>query len=401
MTKSALIYSPLLAEHQTGEISFLGDDLIHHIAGQELVDPVYTVAKLQYPHTMPGRLPNPEQSARVLAAYESLAAFELIGSADHQFSLLEPRPATFDELKTVHTSAYIERVANLSQVGGELGESTYIGIGSFEGARLAAGAGLTAAQAIAEGRANNALVLSRPPGHHARPEGAAGFCIFNNVAITARQCQRLGWKRVLIVDWDLHHGDGTQAVFWTDPDVLFCSLHQFGPELYPEHGDWGETGEGAGVGRSVNLPLPAKIGDEVYLTLFEAVVPTLVARFRPDIVLVSAGYDGHFNDTQNPYVYDPGGGLSLSARLYHRLTRIVAECTESYCEGRYIVLLEGGYNLHNLASGLLNTAAAMLDGSPLVTEVVPPGLPITPLDSSAYLDKLRFYHPDFFVVNNS
>ncbi len=394
MSQIALIYSPQFAQHQTGEISLRGDDLVHHLGGQELIDPVYTVAKLQYPYPVPGRIPNPEQPARITASYEALAAFGLIGEGSGQLRLHEPRQASFDELASVHTAGYINRVIDLSRAGGgELAESTYIGAGSYQWAALSAGAGLRAAELIFSGQADSALVLTRPPGHHAGRDSGAGFCVFNNIALLAQDCRtRWGCKRVMIIDWDLHHGDGTQAIFDHDPTVLFCSLHQFGPELYPEKGDFQEIGTGPGRGYTVNLPLPAKTGADDYLQLFRRVVPTLARQFQPDIILVSAGYDGHFNDTQNPYVWDPAGGLCLTAQSYAELTQVVAECAALYCQGRYIVVLEGGYNLYCLPAGLVNTAATMLGYSPLAVETLPPTVAIRPLDVEAYLQKLNRYH---------
>jgi acetoin utilization deacetylase AcuC-like enzyme len=400
MSRVALVYSHHFTRHQTGEISLCGDDLLHHLGDLELIDPVYTVAKLQYPYPVPGRVPNPEQPARVTVCYETLSAFGLIGEGQNQLRMFEPRPASLEELLTVHSSEYITRVDELSRHGGgELAESTYIGSQSYEWASLSAGAGLTALELLQSNQADSALVLTRPPGHHAHRTDGAGFCVFNNVALLAETCRRQGYNRVLIIDWDLHHGDGTQSIFYDNPDVLFCSLHQFGPELYPEKGDFHEIGVGSGQGYTVNLPLPAKIGDADYLHLFERVIPVLADSFRPDIILVSAGYDAHFNDTQNPYVWAPAGGLSLSAQTYTALTHLVADCAVRYCQGRYIILLEGGYNLYCLPSGLVNTAAAMLGHPPLVVETVPSTVPITPLDIETYLAKLQKHHPTLKFVS--
>lgn len=391
----ALIYSADFTHYLTGEISFEGDKLIHHVAGLELVDPVYSVAKLEYPYPLPKRVSNPEQPLRVTTCYEALLGFGLVGTGPGQFREYQPRPATPAELAGVHSTVYLEKVRQLCLTGGELAEATYLEAGAFEIAQLAAGAAICAVDLLSRGDANSALVLSRPPGHHASRDNGGGFCIFNNAALAARAAQQAGWKKVLIIDWDLHHGDGTQAIFEEDDRVVYCSLHQFGPELYPEKGAFQETGQGAGTGYSVNLPLPAKTGDATYLALFEQVIPALVEQHRPDLIIVSAGYDGHFNDTLNPYVWDPGGGLSLSAQLYHRLTGIVKECAGRYCEGRYIVILEGGYNLYNLPAGVLNTAAAMLGRTPAVIETVPDNIPLIELDVEKYLSQLRSYHRHF------
>ncbi|HEX2911792.1 MAG TPA: histone deacetylase [Chloroflexia bacterium] len=397
MSRTALIYSPDFSLLRTSEISLRGNDVVHYVAGQELVDPVYTVAKLQYPYAVPERVPNPEQPARSLACYESLAAFGLVGDAAGQMLPVVPRSATLNELAAVHSHNYINRVRAVSDAGGgELGESTYIGENSFQWAGLSAGAGLTALEVLFSGAADNAMVITRPPGHHARRESAAGFCVFNNVAVLAEACRRhYGLQKILIVDWDLHHGDGTQEIFYNDAGVLFCSLHQFGPELYPEKGDFNETGTGAGLGYTVNLPLPAKTGDDAYLALFQRVIPALAAFYRPDIILVSAGYDAHFNDTQNLYVWDPAGGLCLSAQAYSTLTEVVKSCAEQYCQGRYIVLLEGGYNLYSLPASVVNTAATMLGLDPLITERLPVTVPVAALDVNAYLEKLGRYHPNY------
>ena len=393
MTSSVLVYSPHSADYEIGFISFQGDNLIHHINGQTLVDPVYTVSQLQYTYPLPSSVTHPERGERVRAAYEALQTFDLVGDRTHQLKQLEPRLATEAEILRVHAPVYLQQVQALSRTGGELGKAAYVGAGVYESALLSAGSGLTALELLKSGQANNALVLTRPPGHHAAPAQGAGFCIFNNVAVLAKECQRQGWQRVLIVDWDLHHGDGTQAIFYDDPAVMFCSLHQFGPELYPETGDWHETGQGQGLGYTVNLPLPAKLGDATYLSLFKRVIPALADYYRPDIILVSAGYDGHFNDTINPYVWDPGGGLSLSAQLYHTLTRVIADCASRYCEGRYIIILEGGYNLHNLTASLVNTASAMLGQPPFVTETIPDNIPQTQLEVEEYLEKLSKASP--------
>lgn len=364
----------------------MGDALLHHVGSQSLVDPIYTVAKLKYPYPVKGRLPNPEQPYRVSVCYEALAAHNLL----EKCLLAEPKPVSLADLSLVHIPEYIEQVRQLSAAGGgELGESTYIGQGSYEIALLGAGAAIEAAELIHSGKTYSAFVLARPPGHHAKADRAAGFCIFNNVAILAKVCQqRLGWPKVLIIDWDLHHGDGTQAIFYDQADVLFCSLHQFGFELYPETGDFHETGVGAGQGYNVNIPLPAKTSATDYLAIFKEVVSRLAAQFQPNIILVSAGYDCHFNDTHNLYVWDPDGGFHLLAQTYSELTRIVADVAHQYCEGRYLLVLEGGYNLSNLANSVVDTVAAMLGETAPIVEKLPTNLINATLDVDTYLSKL-------------
>src|SRR5262249_18601944 len=218
---------------------------------------------------------------------------------------LAPRPATRDELGAVHSPPYLERVrkaveALIEQFGGadetaELANEVYISPGSYNAAVLAAGAPLVALDAVGEGRARNGYALVRPPGHHARPSEAMGFCIFNNVAVAARYAQRRwGWKRVLIVDYDVHHGNGTQEMFYSDPDVVYFSTHQF--PWYPGSGASTELGTGAGKGATINVPLPAGSGWSVYDPIFRQVLWPVADRFRPDVVLISAGFDAHWQD---------------------------------------------------------------------------------------------------------
>lgn len=384
----ALFYSAEFTRRTTGEISFRGDSLVHHVGGREFIDPVFTVSKLEYPYSLPARVIYPEQALRVSTSYEALQAFGLA----ERFKLCPPRPATLEELREVHSPEYVEKVRQLSLTGGELAEATYIESGAFEVAQLSAGAAISAVELLGKGETESALVLARPPGHHAKRDSGGGFCLFNNAALAVVAARRFGWQKALVIDWDLHHGDGTQEIFDEDGRVVYCSLHQFGPELYPETGNFSDTGRGQGAGYSVNLPLPAKTGDVTYLALFERVIPALAEQFRPDLVVVSAGYDGHFNDTLNPYVWDPGGGLSLSAQLYHRLTSIVKECAAKYSAGRYLVILEGGYNLYNLPAGIVNTAAAMLDQPPPIVEAFPANIPRANPDVETYLAELRQHH---------
>jgi acetoin utilization deacetylase AcuC-like enzyme len=205
---------------------------------------------------------------------------------------------------------------------------------------LAVGGALQAVDQVVDRRVRNAFVALRPPGHHAERDRAMGFCLFNNVAIAARYAQQqYGLKRVLIVDWDVHHGNGTQHAFEDDPSVLFFSTHQY--PFYPGTGRASERGNGPGLGYTVNVPLAAGCGDQEYIEVFEKILYPAAQAFRPDLVLISAGFDAHRED--------PLAGMLVTEGGYERMTTIVREIAEQCCAGRLVSLLEGGYNLEALA----------------------------------------------------
>jgi acetoin utilization deacetylase AcuC-like enzyme len=211
---------------------------------------------------------------------------------------------------------------------------------SYQTALLAAGGVLTAVEAVMDGAADNAFAIVRPPGHHALPARAMGFCLFNNVAIAARYLiRRRGLKRVLVVDWDVHHGNGIQDIFYDSPEVLYFSTHQF--PFYPGTGGLDEIGVGAGTGYTVNVPMPATFGDDEYLRVFDDVLAPVARQYRPEFILISSGFDAHFRD--------PLGGMQVTeagfAALAQRVKRLAAEC----CGGRMAAALEGGYDLQALA----------------------------------------------------
>ena len=250
-------------------------------------------------------------------------------------------PATEEDLLRVHTPEHVERVRQaVAQAAASdgivaLDEDTRVSSASWEAALGSLGAALTAAGAVAEGRVRNAFVATRPPGHHATPDRAMGFCLFNHVAATARWLQAHGHaQRVLVVDWDVHHGNGTQDIFWRDPSVFFLSL-----QLYPHWPGTGaaeERGEGEGEGRTLNVPLPRGTGGAEYRARFEAALDAALGDFSPDFVLVSSGFDA--------LAGDPLGGLGLEPPDFHALTRALMERAEARCDGRLVALLEGGYD---------------------------------------------------------
>jgi len=256
---------------------------------------------------------------------------------------IPPRPATTDELAACHTREYIQLVEDEASRGCSVLSTgdTPIGPGSLEIARLAAGGVLNAVDAVIAGRARNAFCVVRPPGHHATADRGMGFCVFNNVAIAARYAQRRhGLERVLIADWDVHHGNGTQDIFYADGSVFFFSTHQH--PWYPGTGRAADTGEGAGQGTTLNCPFPAGSGRAQIVGAFQTRLLPAAHTFRPDLILVSAGFDSRLGD--------PLGRFKLSDRDFTDLTDMLLEIADRYSGGRLISVLEGGYDLIGLAS---------------------------------------------------
>ncbi|MBI3128190.1 MAG: histone deacetylase [Candidatus Tectomicrobia bacterium] len=247
----------------------------------------------------------------------------------------------------VHERRHLERVRQACAQGPGLVDNPDTpvgGPGSFAAALAAVDAALSAADAVAAGEADNAFCAVRPPGHHALPDYSMGFCLFATISIAARYLQeRHGLRRLAIVDWDVHHGNGTQAVFWRDPDVFFASLHQY--PFYPGTGAAHERGEGPGEGTILNIPLPAGTPEEVFLARFEAEVLPAVENHAPEAILISAGFDAHRSD--------PLGGLRMTEAGFARMTRQIKALAARRCAGRLVSLLEGGYNL-----GALQASAA-------------------------------------------
>lgn len=250
---------------------------------------------------------------------------------------IAPYAATVEDLTTYHTPAYVEHVQALCAAGGgDTGEGAPAGPDSYEIARLAAGGVMAAVDAVMTGTVQQCLALVRPPGHHAMAEKGMGFCIFANVAVAAHHARRrYGLERILILDWDVHHGNGTQDAFYDDPGVLFVSLHQDG--LYPA--GWGaaeDTGTGAGTGYTVNIPLPPGSGDAAYLAAFERVIEPIATKFAPELVIVSAGQDASASDAL--------GRMCLTTEAYRRMTGVMQRIAAQSAGGRLVVAQEGGYS---------------------------------------------------------
>ena len=294
-----------------------------------------------------GHPERPDRLRAVLAGIEAAGLGEAV-------ALAVPRPATVDELARVHDRALVAMIEQSSLCGGGwLDADTATNEWSYDAALLAAGAGLSAIEALDAGEADSAFCAVRPPGHHATPTRAMGFCLFNNVAVTAAALAARG-ERVLIVDYDAHHGNGTQDAFWTDPGVAYASFHQF--PLYPGTGGLREVGAGAGRGTTINLPLPAGATGDAFRAGVEEVLAPFAAQFDPTWLLISAGFDAHRAD--------PITDLGLSAGDYADLT---ADLLALAPPGRRIVFLEGGYDLDALGASAAACVGALV-GERLVPE---------------------------------
>jgi acetoin utilization deacetylase AcuC-like enzyme len=299
-----------------------------------------------------------------------------------RLSLLEPRPATIEELERVHTSTHVGLVQRVAQSGGgHLDPDTYTSSRSFDAALMAAGGLVRAVEAVLAGEIANGFALVRPPGHHATPTRAMGFCLFNNVAVAARAALASGQvERILIVDFDVHHGNGTQDIFADDPAVFYFSTHQY--PHYPGTGRWNETGRDTGVGTLLNVPLPSQVGDAGYAQVFAELAWPLAERFRPDLILVSAGYDAHWSD--------PLAQMNLSLTGYAWLEQELADMARQLCGGRIVWTLEGGYQLDVLAYGVLNSLYAMLGEDTIADPLGPSPYSERPVD--ALITRLKGVH---------
>jgi len=291
---------------------------------------------------------HPENSRRLERILESVKSGEL----GQRVRMQKPVPASVDDVVRVHRREMVEQVKQLCESGARyIDMDTHIGRESYNVALLAAGAAISAVDAVMKEDGGRAFGLIRPPGHHARPQTSMGFCLFNNAAIGARYAQaKYGVETVLIIDWDVHHGNGTQEIFWTDPTVFYFSTHQY--PFYPGTGAASERGEGKGEGFTLNVPLRSGTPGRDHREAFKDALHDIDRRFSPDLVIISAGFDSRRGDLL--------GGLMLEDSDFAEMTKEVLRIAEKHSDGRVIGLLEGGYNLDLLGGSVSSHLAALL-----------------------------------------
>lgn len=292
---------------------------------------------------------HPERKERLLSIIGYLRKTGLM----ERLALVEPRCADPAEIQYIHDPAYIEKVKTYAELEIPLDPDTILSRQSYDVALLAAGGAITAVDEVLD-KGGSSFALVRPPGHHAMPDRGMGFCIFNNIAIAARHAQKKGMKRVLIVDWDVHHGNGTQEAFYGDPTLLYFSTHEY--PFYPGTGWLDEVGTGEGKGYNINVPLPAGIDDAGFIAAFEEILVPAALQFRPDIILISAGQDAGAND-----------GLALmrmSVNGYAVLASIVRSLATETGGGKITAVLEGGYNLELLARSVAAIIEVFMGSEP-------------------------------------
>ncbi len=292
---------------------------------------------------------HPESQHRLLAILDMLKETKLFDEVDR----LQPRDASKEEICLVHDPDYYDVIKSTrGKPRVFLDADTSTCPVSFDAAVRAAGGVLSAIENVVNSEGSTAFLLVRPPGHHAERDRAMGFCLFNNVAVGAAYIIKvLDFKRVLIVDWDLHHGNGTQNMFYDSSEVLYFSTHQY--PYYPGTGSANEVGIGSGEGYNLNVPLAVGMGDKEYVKIFFEILSPVIEQFNPEIILVSAGFD--------TYLDDPLGGMNVTPQGFAQLTRYLKEQAEKYCNGRTIYILEGGYNLDGLSLSVKEVIEELLE----------------------------------------
>jgi len=333
---------------------------------------------------------HPESPNRLRVVMEELNRSGLLETG--KCSVVTPKPARLKDLELVHEPDYIELVQRSCAFGGgllDLGD-TVVGAESCKAAFLAVGGVLDAVNLVASGKAQNAFALVRPPGHHAGPYYALGFCLFNNVAIAATHIlRRLGFNRVLILDIDAHHGNGTQEIFYDTNKVLYVSLHQ-DPRGFPGTGFMDETGEGEGLGYSVNVPFPLRVDDKLYHEGLDQIAVPIIRQYKPQFILVSAGFDGHYTD--------PVGGLSLSMHCYSEAFFKILNLASQLCNGRLVATLEGGYSVNFLGKMVVSAVARMAGVSYTVRDNPPRANPRTRERAEQVISNVRRIQSSFWQL---
>ena len=301
-----------------------------------------------------------------------------------KLTAIEPRAASIEELSLVHHKQHISQIQEVAQKGGGwLDADTVMSPDSYEAALYAAGGTMRATEAVINGEVNSAFALVRPPGHHATPTRAMGFCLFNNVAIAAEYARsKYKLERLLIIDFDVHHGNGTQETFYDNPQVLYISTHEY--PFYPGTGSIDETGSGAARGTTVNIPLPGGCGDAEYLQTFKQVIAPAAKRFQPQLILVSAGYDAHWADEL--------ALMQVSTTGFAQMVKIITGLSDELCHGRLVFSLEGGYNLNALAASIKATFDIFLGDSNIEDPLGQSPHRFTPPSIASLLDEIRGVH---------
>lgn len=330
-------------------------------------------------HEWPGHLESPERLKHIDQALDD-------SGMRHRIQRIEPQRISLERLHRVHDPQYIQGIERLAEAGGGglkgRGDETYVAPDSYHAMLLASGGLVTALEAVLRGDFKNAFALVRPPGHHAFPGHGEGFCLINNVALAAATARsEYDIERVLIVDYDVHHGNGTQAIFYNDPSVLFFSTQQWG--IYPGTGHWSETGAGAGAGYTVNVPMVPGWGDVMYARVFDDLLIPIARRFQPGLILVSAGFDAHWADGL--------GSMQLSDLGYFHLVRRLVTLSDELCNGRLVFTLEGGYGLEAQAYGVVAAFSALLGDETFDDPIGPSPRSERPV-AEEYLDQLRALH---------
>jgi acetoin utilization deacetylase AcuC-like enzyme len=298
--------------------------------------------------TGPGHPETAKRYDSIMTAMRAAPVWELLVE-------IVPDKASQGLIQAAHTKEHFKRVAGAFESGLEfLDADTAVSMQSFDAALFAAGGVCRAIDSVIGGESRNAFVAARPPGHHATAESAMGFCLFNNVAVGARYAQNRykEVERVAIVDWDVHHGNGTQGIFFDDPSVHFFSIHQY--PWYPGSGSRGETGFGRGRGYTLNVPVKAHASSADQRRMFEAAIGSISSSFKPDLVIISAGFDAHLTD--------PLGQLKLEDEDFASMTRTVLDWAAEACAGRVVSVLEGGYNLRTLGQTVARHISALSEG---------------------------------------
>jgi len=324
---------------------------------------------------------HPENHHRLEVVYEMLQEEEMQGKLRE----LPPRPATREELELNHSLNYVDQVASTAgRSFTSLDPDTTTSPRSWDAAQMAVGGVLVGIDKVMEGEVNNVFALVRPPGHHAEKSRGMGFCLFNNIAVGARYArQKYSLDRILVIDWDLHHGNGTQNAFYEDPQVVYFSTHQY--PYYPGSGGVDEVGKGEGTGFTINVPLPGGQGDQDFAAIYQGVLKPVALEFKPQLILLSAGYD--------IYSQDPLGGMDVTPEGFAMLTSTIMDLAQSSCQGKLVVTLEGGYHLGGLRDSVKATLKELM-GESILKDTKKEGRLLS--STEEIMAKVRKRHKDFW-----